>query len=855
MSIFERLTGGRDPARVRDEMISLKEPERRKRAKAAGREFSTFAWRGSRDRPSRRWRSAAIAWVGTATARKIVADFWRIGFELQNHPGLADDIYAVLAARGRAFFETVARGLLRSETAWGSWPLVRRAVREGLIEPPEGDEYVRGLVVGVSPPGSQAEELESAYSGLLADPGLLEREVWQLFEVDAAGELANANTWEPREAGKPWEGTRGDNRWLYAFTRLAETGQLDRQRLLDASLDALMRDFRASSVGWYARLHEELAPTRDERLVRLDRYLALVTSPAPAVVKEGLAALREVEDAVDAEAFARVASTPFSQRQKNLSTETLSLIARLCKRDPEGRRVLLVAAAHALGHERADVQERALKLLEQHAADVPRESLLAYVEAVSPTLRPRVEALTGLVVSDERAPEPELRPPAQPRPTLELVRELRAELVPVGSVDELIELAAMLLEGRGDGDDCERFLDGVSRLCDERPAGFERRTAGLAKQAVDTGEWMAEASGVELIRRLVRAWTRQARPRSVASPPRSVLAFLAGRTAEVSARAARGVARPLLATPTHAGGWIDPAVLDDREGATATGRFSNRPEPLDRLQARVRAFPELPPVAYEHTVRTLSRWGRTERRLDIVAAEPPAAGLAELGVLVAGGGAIEDDNAVWYSTATGWAGVDALGVRWALTVLPSLPEVSFAGAAKGAVAARDSAVYNHPDVVLAAALDPGVPLGRTAWLAVAACLVAKSPELQRVGADLLVQSVEDGRFDATALGEHLAWLLDEELAKATRLETPFRDTARVSPLHAAQAVRTVESVLGRLTTSPHGLHALLEVAVDSATSSGRRVEDERARAALERIAAAASSSAKVGKLARKLLAG
>ena len=122
MSIFERLTGGRDPARVRDEMISLKEPERRKRAKAAGREFSTFAWRGSRDRPSKRWRSAAIAWIGTATARKLVADYWRIGFELQNHPGLADDIYAVLAARGRAFFETVAPDSCAARARGGAGP-------------------------------------------------------------------------------------------------------------------------------------------------------------------------------------------------------------------------------------------------------------------------------------------------------------------------------------------------------------------------------------------------------------------------------------------------------------------------------------------------------------------------------------------------------------------------------------------------------------------------------------------------------------------------------------------------------------------------------------------------------------
>ena len=94
------------------------------------------------------------------------------------------------------------------------------------------------------------------------------------------------------ETGRPAEEhTRGDNRWLHALSTARRRGRLDRQRLLDASLDALMRDFRASTVGWYAKLHEELEPTRTERVERLDRYMALVTSPAPVVARRGLAAL------------------------------------------------------------------------------------------------------------------------------------------------------------------------------------------------------------------------------------------------------------------------------------------------------------------------------------------------------------------------------------------------------------------------------------------------------------------------------------------------------------------------------------------------------------------------------------
>jgi hypothetical protein len=220
---------------------------------------------------------------------------------------------------------------------------VRRAVRDGLIERPDDDAYVTGLVFGLETEGVWGD-LDSTYRSLLFDPDLLE-EVWHLFEIDAGAELSRATTYEQTDTDREWPSfTRGENRWLYALTRLSEEGLLDRQRLLDASLDALMRDFRASTVGWYATLHEELAPMREERIARIDRYLALVTSPTPAVVKEGLAALRAIEDAVDARAFARVAPTPFAQRQKNLAVETLSMLARLAKRDEDARPVLLEAA-------------------------------------------------------------------------------------------------------------------------------------------------------------------------------------------------------------------------------------------------------------------------------------------------------------------------------------------------------------------------------------------------------------------------------------------------------------------------------------------------------------------------------
>ena len=843
MSVFERLAAGASPAEVRDELVSLKEPERRKRAKEAEKEFERIWLRGAGERASTRWRAAAVAWAGTVTARKFVSDFWRLSTAILQDDELADDVYAVLAARGRSHFATVARGLLRAEMSWG-WRLVRRGVRDGLIEPPEGDEYVRGVVHGVAPPRSPTDDIAATYHGVLADPALLEREVWQLFEVDAASELGNAVVWSNRPAPSSGQPPEVENRWVYALRRLSAEGRLDRDRLLDASLDALMSDFRPASVGWYARFHEELEPTREERLARLDRYLALVTGTAPAVVKAGLAALRELEDTVAPEAVARVVPTAFAHRQKNLATEALALLARLCKRYPEERAVLLEAVAQALAHERADVHERALKLLEQYPDDAPRAALLAYAEAVAPTLRPRLEKLTGVVApTPTRAtavalPEPRVPEPAPGEP-----------LEPVRDVDELIELAAALLAGHGSGDDVERFLDGVSRLCDERRPGFAQRTKGLVDQAGPHMAWRAGlASGVDVVATVVRAWAGGKRPGATA--PRVTLGgVLAGRGLEVAQRAVRRRPRSLQALPTHAGGWLDPDVLAGRREAPRGFFRRSTVEHYDRVGARLRSVPaaqvELLPVLTKAA-------GQMPTQVRFVCGQlpPELAGVDELRRSLE---RLGTGRAEWWRADEDWLADDGLGARWLLTAVPALPELAYARALAVIVDRIDASMYRNPEVVFEHALDPHVPLREPAWGMVAAGLLAKAPDVQRLAVDLLVAAIEDERYDAASLGAALARSLDGGLGAITRLTAPLRDVARVSPLHGAQVVRGVEHALARLETAPRGLHAVLEVAVEAATTTGRRVENERARAALERIAGEASRSSKLGRLARSLL--
>jgi hypothetical protein len=865
-ALLAAVTRGDAPG-VRDLIVGATEKERR----AAAPAFNDTSSRPL-TRDSDAWRASGLARIGTATARQVSSEWWSLSpLRLTgDHDAFLPLAADVIAARGPTFASVVVRAIV-DDVLFGSWPLARRLVKSGVVERPEGDAYTRAMVVGIG----GVNRLESVYEGLRADPELLDDELWRIFEAEVGAELANAQAWSYKDRNDPTKGyEQHGNRWTYALVQVAADDQRHRARLLDASLDALSRDFRPSALGWYASVHEALEPTREERELRLERYLALLAVPAPAAMKAGLAGLRAAGDAVPAEGLALVAPGALTQKQKNIAVETLALLADAAVREPDARPVVLDAVAQALGHERPDVQERALTLLETEAADAPRATLLGLVDAVSPTLRERVAALVGVQTTSfveepaasvgellgrlDRIPE-RWRGDAQaavaavtegrwPDPVLPRAEwSERTPLVRVESLAELIELSASLLEGQGTGDDAERFLDGVSRLCDQRPRGFKRQTAGLLRQAEAPQDWVFGGTGRGIVSYVVQAWIDRRRGLDE-QVPATLVGFLSERGVEVARRAARSIARPLLALPTHAGGWINPEVLEARE--RKKGRLLNRPEPLDRDQARLRAVLPSAPLRFVPVVFERELYGNTVRTLAL----KPDRVTDDLGPVARMVAMPDADRApVWWDVRSIWGSFDLLGARWSLTVVPSRPEVAFAAAAVAAVASLDSSPQIRPDAAVTFALDPNVPLGPEAWLLVGLALVAKSTDLQRTATDVLVETVSDGRFDAAEAGTALAWLTNNGFMKATRLERPFRDSGRVSALHAGQVVRLLEAFVERCDTTPKGLHAPVEAALEHAVDRRLALTSSAGRTAFQRVAADVSASSKLGRLARRLL--
>jgi hypothetical protein len=124
---------------------------------------------------------------------------------------------------------------------------------------------------------------------------------------------------------------------LAAWRQAAAKGYLGRDEMLDTCLDAFTRDYNRLDEGWFARLHERLAPDGDEVAIRAQRYLALLTVSSPRGVKTGQHGCRILseDDRLPVAAFLAVSPPALVFRQKDIAMTQLKLIAAITARQPQ----------------------------------------------------------------------------------------------------------------------------------------------------------------------------------------------------------------------------------------------------------------------------------------------------------------------------------------------------------------------------------------------------------------------------------------------------------------------------------------------------------------------------------------
>ncbi|MFA5507295.1 MAG: DUF6493 family protein [Vulcanimicrobiota bacterium] len=386
--------------------------------------------------------------------------------------------------------------------------------------------------------------------------------------------------------------------WTEALIELTQDGTLPRRLLLEESLLALAGDFPKGQLSALLKFHQALKPNASELAEFEPLYRALLASPSPQVAAYAVKLFDRAER-FDRLTFLQAAHPVLAHPTKGPAMALLKLVRKLSVSDPALEQAGLELARTATSHPHKDVVESAGSWLQERGEVVQVVSAVPVVAAPLDELQldgiePRWLELFGF--SSDGVPGPLSY-------QLSEVPFRLTPLEPISTLQQLIDEVAAAVEECRSGEQIERILDGLSRLSGPRTPEFELRTQALKKRlqsapVTDTVQGLsAGGMGISLaLKQLLLSWIEGRDLATLPSPherPSQLREFLRGRLNELRPRLVRGEPSPLLAAPSHQGGWLLPSIFLERFTALVqkSGEKSLAERPHDVIAALLRLAP------------------------------------------------------------------------------------------------------------------------------------------------------------------------------------------------------------------------------------------------------------------------
>lgn len=480
-----------------------------------------------------------------------------------------------LRAVPRARLQTFANLLL--EQGGTHWPSVWTLYKEGMVDKPRTNGYVAGLIRSCSWSNKNRDGLQQM---LRAKPEFLAGDVWLLFEFDGTAEdcLASSDKYL----------TNASETWASVLVGFANDNSLDRVTLLQASLKALSRDFNQFRAGWFSRFHEALKPTVDERNVLCDQYLQLLSSPIPPTVSMAIEALKAINSkkGITFDRLSDNVGGALTAKSKQTALMALSLLESAAERESQNVNKICSIACGALASSHTDVQQRVLDLLTKFGSSYDPE-LTATLQGYQPAVSLSLQKKYAKLFSQQPGALPNAVAKNAVRATVE-PRQVQ-QLFPVADLEQLILDCSFVLENPINYNAYELVLDGISRLCLERPADFAKRTSALLQRATKLHA-KTEETTVRFLALLIIVWITGSLP-DAASQNRwveqnALTELQRLRVEAIIQRVLKHQCQQLLSRPTSDFGWIDQAELLTRLQSANKGSIDRLDLVIGLLRAR-----------------------------------------------------------------------------------------------------------------------------------------------------------------------------------------------------------------------------------------------------------------------------
>lgn len=424
--------------------------------------------------------------------------------------------------------------------------------------------------------------------------------------------------------------------WEPLIHWLNEEGLLDRPRMTTACLEALnepLNKTERNSCIIFAKsaIGKPNPKSRKDSLLFQSQWIGLLSDAQAVVAGFALDQLLQIEKEKKLNGAEVVVELPsiFQHKPKGHARKAVALLDRLAKQ-ADLRVEAVRGLTFALAHPAKEVQEDAIAALAVHLENSDEDALDAirlHLETVVPTLRARLETLLpsteAVGTSTLEAPSTEapgaqaeriaavdetsaqrfalsqavaaldshqLAEPGQWRMNEIRVLDHYEAVRPIETVDELVQVTSAAVEALECPDTLDRIVDGIIRLHKEKPKHFPALTKSLRNRACQPImsrplRGMLGGYSGESMTRLIVAWLKEKGVLSELMEPNGFppAEFLW----EVSERLRQNTIYPLLSTPTHRGGWIDPVAwvrrLETVEASAANIMDSDMVRSLLRL--------------------------------------------------------------------------------------------------------------------------------------------------------------------------------------------------------------------------------------------------------------------------------